>query len=446
MNIIIAGAGEVGGHAAEVLSAAGHNITLIDLSAETLARLDDRLDVRTLHGHAAHFNVLREAGADRCDLMIAATSVDEINLLAASVAKAAGAKKTIVRVHHTANFRLRGTTYAKQIGIDELICPEHVTSMAIARSIRSPGAIAIEDFGGGKLLMERCTVDENASAIGKPLAEVALPAGTRVVTVEGSSGASLATAATTIQPGDAVTLMGHPDAFDAARKKFQKGKSKHIDIAIMGESSTAVWLCRALKDRRFSVRLFVSDRGRAEQLAEKLAHVTVLEADPTDMGTFTDEHLERVDTFVAVTDEDERNILACSQAKSLGVLTAIAVVQRAKYLRLVSHVGIDHAFSPRADAVKTILKLIETGRVRSLARFAGETASVYEVRPDTRANVLGNDLRNIKLPPQSMIAAIRREDDVHVPGADDQVQSGDVLLVIGPVGIEKQLTDVFLNR
>ena len=139
MNVIIAGAGEVGGHAAEVLSAAGHNVTLIDLSAEALQVLDDRLDVRTLVGHCAHFRVLSEAGAAKCDLMIAATNIDEINLLSASVAKATGARRTIVRVHHTANFSLRGTPYAAQLGIDDLICPEHVTSLAIARVIRNPG-------------------------------------------------------------------------------------------------------------------------------------------------------------------------------------------------------------------------------------------------------------------------------------------------------------------
>ncbi len=158
MQVIIAGAGEVGGHAAEVLSADGHNVTVIDVSSERLRGLDDTLDVRTLVGHSAHLQVLREAGADRCDLMIATTPVDEVNLLAAFVAKAAGAKKTIVRVHHTANFELRGRSLAGQLGIDELICPEHLVALAISRTLRNPGSIALEEFGRGKLLMQRFPV------------------------------------------------------------------------------------------------------------------------------------------------------------------------------------------------------------------------------------------------------------------------------------------------
>lgn len=446
MNVIIAGAGEVGGHAADVLSAAGHNVTLIDLSAEKLQALDDRLDVRTLVGHCAHFHVLIEAGAAKCDLMIAATNIDEINLLSASVAKAAGARKTIVRVHHTANFSLRGTPYAAQLGIDELICPEHLTSLAIARMIRNPGAIALEEFAAGQLVMERIRVTEHAPSIGKTLSELSLPAGARVATVERSSGGIVADASTSIEVGDAVTLIGETAGFEGARSHFQRGKVKRIHIAIMGETPTAVWLCRALKDPVFSVRLFVEQRQRAEELAEKLSHVTVLEADPTDPDTFSDEHVDHVDTFVAATSEDERNILACAQAKTQKVATSIAVVQRAKYLRLVSHVGIDHAFSPRADAVKMILHLIDTGPVRSLATFAAGSAEVYEVRPSSRAKILGNELRNIQLPLQAMIAAIRRDDRVRVPGADDQIQAGDTLLVIGPVGIGAALRELFVHK
>ncbi len=446
VNVIIAGAGEVGGNAAEVLSADGHNVTVIDLSADRLRALSETLDVRTLVGHCSHFGVLREAGASRCDLMIAATQIDEINLLAASIAKAAGAKKTIVRVHHTANFSLRGTPFARQLGIDELICPEHLTSLAIARTIRNPGSIALEEFGRGQLLMQRFPVAPGAPAVGKKLSEILLPASARLATVECGGEVALADADTQLAEGNIVTLIGETKTFDTARKLFNKNREKRIHITIMGETATAVWLCRALRSRVFSVRLFVRCRERAEELSEKLAHVTILEADPTDSTTFADEHIGKANAFVAVTEEDERNILACAQAKAFGVKTSIAVVQRAKYLHLFPHVGIDHAFSPGTDAVKAILHLIDTGPIRSLATFADGIAEVYELHPSKRAKVLGRDLRNIELPGQTMIAAIDRGDRVYVPGADDQIAAGDTILVIGPRGIADNLRKLFVTK
>ena len=255
-----------------------------------------------------------------------------------------------------------------------------------------------------------------------------------------------ADATTTIEDGDFVTLIGETKTFESARKLFNKNKEKRIHIAIMGETSTAVWLCRAFRSRVFTVRTFVQNHERAEELSEKLPHVTILEADPTDATTVADEHMEKVDTFIAATHEDERNILACAQAKRLGVGTSIAVVQQPKYLHLFPHVGIDHAFSPRADAVKAILHLIDTGPIRSLAVFAHDTAEVYELRPSKWAKVIGHELRNIKMPTQSMIAAIRRDDNAYVPGADDQVLAGDVMLVIGPRGIVDDLLKLFVAK
>lgn len=446
MNVIIAGAGEVGGHAAEVLSAGGHNVTIIDRDAERLRLLGETLDLRTLVGHCAHYEVLHEAGVERCDLMIAATQHDEVNLLSASIAKATGAKSTIVRVHHTANFSLRGTSYARQLGIDELICPEYLTSLAIARTVRNPGSIALEEFARGQLLMQQVPVGPGAPAAGKTLAEITLPTGARVATVERGDDAVIADASTTIEEKDFVTLIGETKEFDAARKLFNKEKEKRIHIAIMGETTTAVWLCRAFRRRIFSVRLFVENRERAEELSEKLEHITVLEADPTDTATFIDEHMDKIDTFIAVTEDDERNILACVQAKRLGVRTAVTVVQRSKYLHLLPHVGIDHAFSPRADAVKAILHLIDTGPIRSLAHFAGNVAEVYEIRPSKKAKVMGHELRNIDMPALSMIAAIRRDDKVYVPGAEHQIAEGDTILVIGPRDIRKDLLDLFVTK
>lgn len=446
MYVIIAGAGEVGAHAAEVLSSAGHGVTVIDLSADRLRGLREALDVHTLAGACTHLDILREAGCQRCDLLVAATHVDEVNLLTAALAKVAGVKKTIVRVHHTANFSLRGTPFAQQLGVDELLCPEHSTSLAIARTIRNPWSIALEEFSRGRLLMQGIPVTAGASSIGKKLSEVVLPPSARLATVEGEFGACIAGADTAIHEGDLVTLIGETKTFDVARKLFNKGKEKRRNIVIMGETPTAAWLGRALKSRIFSVRLFVQDRARAEELADKLDHVTILAADPTDSATFADEHIEKVDVFIAVTEDDEHNILACAQAKALGAATAIAVVQRTKYLRLFPHVGIDHAFSPRAVAVKAILNLLDIGPIRSVATFADHIAEVYEIRPTRRAKILGQELRNIKLPAQTMIAAIRRGDRVYVPGAEDQVAEGDTLLVIGPVGITDDLRKLFVTK
>lgn len=446
MNVIIAGAGEVGGHAAEVLSKDGHNVTVIDLAAQRLRSLNETLDLRTLVGHCSHFDVLREAGVDRCDLMITATQIDEVNLLAASVAKAAGAKKTIVRVHHTANFSLSGTPYASQIGIDELICPEHRTSLAIARTIRNPGSLALEGFAKGALLMQRFPVDPGAPALGKELSELTLPASARIATVERGDKAALASANTTITEGDIVTLIGEKKSFETARKLFSKKRDKRIHIAIMGESPTAVWLCRALKSRVFSVRLFVEDRDRAIELSEKLDHVTIIDADPTDATTSADEHIGKADAFVAATEDDEQNILACAQAKALGVKRSIVVVQRSKYLHLFPHVGIDHAFSPRNDAVKAILHLIDTKPVRSIATFAEGAATVYELRPSKRSKVIGNQLRNIKMPQHSIIAAIRNGESVRVPGAEDEIAADDTILVIGSAGIDDDLRKLFVDK
>jgi trk system potassium uptake protein TrkA len=446
MNVIIAGAGEVGGHAAEVLSADGHNVTVIDVAADRLRALSETLDLRTMTGHCGHFDVLHEAGVERCDLLIAATAIDEVNMLTASLAKAAGTKSTIVRVHHTANFSLAGTTYAERLGIDELVCPEHLTSLAIARSVRNPGSIALEEFARGRLMMQRVDVSETAAAVGKKLSELVLPTGTRLAIVERDSGPLIADADTRVEPGDFVTLVGRTDTFDTARKLFNRDKEKRIHIAIMGESATSVWLCRAFKHRIFSVRIFVESHARAEELSDKLPHVTVLEGDPTDATTFADEHMELVDTFIAATDEDERNILACGQAKRMGVGKAIVVIQKPKYLPLLEHVGVDEAYSPRDDAVKAIHRLIDTGPVRSLATFANDVAEVFQITPSKRAKVLGKELRNIRLPPQSMLAALRRGDQVYVPGADDQILAGDAVLVIGPRGIDDDLTRLFVTK
>ena len=212
----------------------------------------------------------------------------------------------------------------------------------------------------------------------------------------------------------------------------------------MGGTPLSVWLCRELRSKKFSIRLFEPNRERAEELAEKLEWVTVLNADATSQDTMDEEQIGEADTFVAATVDDEHNILAAARAKRLGVKEAIVVLNRSTYLHMVGDVGIDKAFSPRITAVEGIQHMLETGPIRHLTTLAVGIADVYEIRVgEARNGVTGKPLKDVKIPGGSIIAAIQRDGEVHVPGAMDTINSGDTVILIGPGGLEKELRKAF---
>jgi len=444
MNIIICGAGEVGRHAAEVLGEAGHNVTIIDQSQAKLAALEEVMDVRNLLGSATHVDTLLEAGCDRADLFIAATNVDEVNLLSASLASGVGAERTIARVHHRAYLETKGLSYARHLGIDHLVCPEQTTATAIAQSLRSPGAIAVERFAKGRIELQQIPVSANAPTVGKQLMAVRMPASTRLAMIERDGETFIPDGTTSIHSGDVVTLIGEVAGIEVARQLFHTTRDRRNRVIIVGGTSMGVWLCRALNSRDFSIRLIEQDQKRAEELAGKLDWVTVLRTDPTEPDAFSDEQLSDCDAFVALTADDENNVLIAARAKSEGAKMVIAVQQRGTYLHLLSHVGVDRAFSPRTTAVTQILSLLDRGPFRRLTTLSKGVADVFEVRVPEKANgVTGRPLKDVKFPAGGMVAAIQRGDDVFVPGGTDAVNPGDAAIVIAPEGAAAELRKVF---
>ena len=444
MKIIICGSGQVGSHAAQVLTAAGHAITVIDMRPGRIHAIEDTMDVGTLLGNCANADVLREAGAATADLLIAATSSDEINLLAASVAKGIGTSKVIARVHHSAYFDHRGLDYCQHLGIDQMICPDYATAQAIGSVLRNPGALAIESFARNQIEMQEFHVAERAPAVGQTLAEVDLPPGTRLAIVTRSHDAFIPDATTMIEANDAVVLVGNADVFERGKKQFEQTEAGRRRIVLMGGAATAVWLCRTLRGAHASIRLFEEDRERAEELAAKLEWVTVLQGDPTDRSLFEEEHLEQADAFVGLLDDDdEQNILRCAWAKSMGVSTAVAVVQNPNYLRLLKPIGIDFAVTPRMLAAREILGAIDDSPLQSVATLAEGIINVYRAVVREGAPVIGKPLAEIKLSPNWIIAAVQRQNDVRVPLPDDSLDAGDVVLVIGRHGMEEKLTQLF---
>jgi trk system potassium uptake protein TrkA len=432
MNIVICGAGEIGSHAAEVLDGRDCSITVVDLDPERLRRLEEDMDVATCLGNAAQAETLLRAGVDQADLCLAATDEDEVNLLCAAVAKRLGADQTIARVHRGSYFHQRGLDYAATLSIDKLICPEFSTAQALARELRNPGAIAIERFARGSIEMQEFVVDEGAG-VGRPLMEVALPSGVRLTMVQpgGDGGAFVPGGRTVVEPGDSVILVGNARVFERARKMFRREDVPRRRVVIMGGPPMAVWLCRALDDRRFAIRLFETDRTRAQELAEKLDRVTVINGDPTDRGVFDEENLAQSDVFISLLDTDEANIVAAVFAKVRGVDRVFTVVQKLKFIDVALDTGVDRTFSTRAEAAKEILSVLNTDAVQTVGTIAKGAVDVYQLRVDAGSPVAGQRLRDLPLSPDWIVAALDRVGEVFVPGADDQINQHDTLLVVG---------------
>jgi len=446
MNVVIFGAGEVGQYSAKVLGnqPESADITIVDQNPRKLRQIEESFDVGLLQGNATHASAQREAGVRGADLALAVTNSDEANLICGILSKKIGAKKVIVRVSHSAFLDRQHFQYDEQLGIDHLVCPDQSTGTAIAETLRTSGALAIERFARGKVELRQISVSPDAYAVGKPLMALPLSQSVRLATIQRKQTGFMPDAQTVIKPGDVITLIGQKDAFEKARKLFRSKGPAVRSVVVMGGSPVAVWLCRALRSRHFAIRLYTTDRARAEDMADKLPWVNVSTSDLTDPDAFEQERISQAEAFVAVTPKDEENIVIAARAKSGGVNRAIALLQRGTYLHLLKDVGIDQAFSPRVSAVNEIVELLDRGPLRHLASLAVGVADIYELTvPSDAAAVVGKPLKQMQLPNRSLVAAIQRGDRVHVPGANDTLQPGDSVVIIGRSDIAPELRKMF---
>ncbi|MAC76139.1 MAG: Trk system potassium transporter TrkA [Phycisphaeraceae bacterium] len=443
MRIVICGAGEVGSHAAEVLVRADHAVTIIDLDAERLRPIEDSIDARTVVGNCARADILLEAGVAGCDLLVAATDCDEVNLLTSALGKRIGATKTVARVHEFDFADRRGFDYGDVLEIDHLICPEFSTSIAIAQNIRNPAALAVEIFARGQVEMQQFEITGGSSAVGRPLSEITMPRGARLAGILRDGEVSIPDSSSVINEGDEVVLVADAPSYDAARKIFHEEKKVRRSIVVLGGTRMAEWVCRTLRGKPFAIRLFERDREVAERLAAELDWVTVLHGDVTDPAMFAEERIAEADHFVALLEDDEVNIIGGVLAKLRGVDTVTVVVQRSAYLDSVYSIGLDRAYSPRTVAAKQIEEALDVDVVRTVSSLADGGVSVFRVGVGAACELAGKRLRTVKLTPDWSVLAVQRGEKTWVPHADDEVLVGDEVLVLGRTEHRDRLVEIF---
>jgi trk system potassium uptake protein TrkA len=431
MRIVVLGAGTVGTSISEMLCQHRHSVTVVDRDPAVVRRVNDELDVRALTGQAAQSSILFQAGVMGADLCLAMTSGDEVNMVAASMAKGMGCRRSVARVYAPVFRDLSTFDYQRHFRIDRLLSLEHLSAMELARGIRHPGLVAVENFARGELEMQEIAISEKASAVGVPLKELRLPKGVRIASILRDGRLWIAGASDQVAIGDRITLIGDHEDIDDVKELFEIEPPRKRGVVIAGGGETGYHLARVLESRRFAVVLIESDRDRCEFLAGHLKQATVVHNDIQRRAALEEERVGSADVFVACTGDDENNIMACVEARELGAKTIIAIVSRPDYANVVGKLGIDHTVSPREVVAKQVLGFLNTGPIITRMPLAsGSGIDVLEIEVVKGAPATEHVLANVNLPPQCLIAAVIRENYVHVPGADDRLSPGDTAVAL----------------
>ncbi|MGZ0164032.1 MAG: Trk system potassium transporter TrkA [Planctomycetales bacterium] len=430
MNIVIFGAGTVGTSIADLLCANNHNVCLIDSSKDALSLVEERLDVRTLCGSACDSIVLFQAGVQSADLVLAVTSLDEVNLVGASLAKAMGAKRSLARVFDQAYLDTSTFDYRRHFGIDRLLSLEHLTALELARAIRMPTLFAVENFARGGIEVQEFAVDAGSKGAGIPLKELKLPKNVRIGLISSEERCIIAGANDVIEPGDHVTLFGSQDAIEKVKQDyFEHRPPPKLNVIIAGGGETGFNLARLLQKGRFNTVLMEANAERCEYLAQRLPGTTVLHADVTRQAEMQEARVGKAEIFVAATGRDEDNIVCGVEARELGCSRILSVVRRPDYANVLERLGIDVAVSPREVTSRQILGMVQGGVIIAGSGISKGDAEVWEVEIVEGAPVTKAPLKDVSLP-GCLIAAMVREDFVSVPGADDQLKAGDTAVVL----------------
>ncbi len=446
MKIVILGAGQVGSSVAESLASEANDITVVDVDGARLRNIQDHLDIRTVLGSAAHPSVLVDAGIEDCDLMIAVTQSDETNLVACKLAQQLFNVPTRI-------VRLRATDYLsneKVLGpdcfdVDLAICPEQVLTDYIVKLIEFPEALQVLEFAHGKVSLVAVRAFQGGPLVGHPLKDLKkdIPnVDARIAAIFRGDTSVLPDGNTVVQAGDEVFCLAATKDIRQVMHELRRMDKPVRRVMIAGGGNIGLRLGRAL-ERDYSVKVIEYDKRRCEILSTRLDRALVLQGDVTDEALLEAENVSDMDLFVAVTNDDENNIMSCLLAKRMGARRVVSLINRRSYVDLLHAGEIDIAISPAQTTIGTLLAHVRRGhvaQVHSLRRGVAEAleAVVHGDRESSRC--VGRRIEEIDLPNGAAIAAIVRGDEVVMAHHDTVVQAEDHVIVF--VTDKKQLPKV----
>ncbi|KAF5045013.1 Trk system potassium uptake protein TrkA [anaerobic digester metagenome] len=432
MRVIIVGAGEVGFHIAKRLASENKDVVVIDRNPAVLQRILDHMDVQVLEGSGCSPLVLREAGVDKADMLLAVTDSDEINLMACTFAKMLAPGLTKLARIRNDEYTAYAEQLSREIGIGLIINPEVEVVRSIEHMLRAPGAVDISDLAGGRIKIAGTWIAEGNPLAGLSLPELRRKAGDmplivaaiirndRVIVPAGSDG---------IRLGDLVYFVCEDSQLQPVFSFLGNRPSRKGSVLIIGGGNIGLRLARALERKPMHVKLMDKSPERCAELAGQLDRTVVLLGDGTDQEALLEENIGGMDVVVTMTGVEESNILSSLLARKLGAPMAITRLNKIEYMPLVRAIGLEHIVSPRQSAVNSIFKHVRKGGVLSAVTIK-EGAEALEALVGPDSSLAGNALKDLSFPKGVLVLCIMRGDSVLIPSGLDVIRSGDRLFIL----------------
>ena len=431
MKIIIVGAGEVGFHIAQKLSEENQDVFLIDKDPAQIKRITENLDVQAILGSGTSPKMLRTSGIMDADLLVAATDSDEVNLIACLLAR--HMNQYVLKVA-----RIRNPEYLEEkalfseglLSVDQIINPESVMVETIRNLMMVPEASDVIDFVDGRIKLIGIAIKPDSPFANRKLHSFkgmegnvlvgAIVRGEQVFIPHGED---------EILPDDLVYMVVRSNEFSEILKLLEIKNEALRRVIIVGAGETGTALATALDQTNISVKIIEKDSQKCTSLAEKLEKVIVISGDGTDRDLLREENISDVDFMVAVTGDEESNVLISLQAKGLGVKKTITRINKLSYIPIVSAIGIDTVVSARLSAIRAILQYIRKGKIISVAPLKGEHAEAIEAEALETSDIVNIPLSKVKFPKGAIVGAVVRGDEIIVPLGDTVIKPRDRLII-----------------
>lgn len=448
MKIIIIGAGEIGYDLASVLSKEKHDVVVLDRDKDCLDKVRENLDVLCFEGNATSAKDLVDAGVKDADILIAVTSIDEVNMIASMMSKRLGAEMVIARVRSDELSRPNAPLKPTDLGIDVMIHPEQSAAYEIVRLIKRASASDLVNLGDGKMQLIGLRLGKNSPLVGKTLVDYAKEYADitfRVVAISRRGLTIIPSGSVKLQSMDQIFILAKTDDIPAVIKTTGKPDLEIERVMISGGTPIGAMIARILtrEEKNWKIKLIEPDYDAAMELAEELKDVLVLNGNPTDPDLLATEGITDTDAFISVTDDEESNIISCLMAKHLEVKKTVALVSKSDYIPLSQTIGLDAAVNKKSAASNEIHRHVRGGRVISVTALQGIQAEVIELQAAAKSKVVKKPIHKISFPQGCVVGGILSNGSVEIATGQSQIKENDrVIIFCLPEAVDK-LTSLF---